>query len=314
MKKIFLVVSLLALAAACANQPIENKNMTSNANTGKEMKSMAAPSEADIIAKEKASWEAFKKKDADAFGKLMTADYVEVLDTGVMNKADSIAGMKDFDLADVTWSDWKMTPIDKDAVLLTYKATVKAKYKGEDVPSGPYYEASAYVNRNGDWQAIYYQETLSKKLEPTPPAAEKKAAPSPAGASAKPAETSADPIADEKIVWDLFKAKNYDGFAAVLAPEFVETEAYAVYDKAGSVKAARDFDASQYDLSDWKSLAFDDDAKLVTYTITLKGPKPEKEYHATIWINRGGKWVGLYHHGTPAAPATGAAKPETKKM
>jgi len=313
MKKIFLVVSLLALAAACANQPIENKNMTSNANTGKEMKSMAAPSEADIIAKEKASWEAFKKKDADAFGKLMTADYVEVLDTGVMNKADSIAGMKDFDLADVTWSDWKMTPIDKDAVLLTYKATVKAKYKGEDVPSGPYYEASAYVNRNGDWQAIYYQETLSAKMPPQPPG-EKKPAASPTGASAKPAETGADPIADEKIVWDLFKAKNYDGFAAVLAPEFVETEAYAVYDKAGSVKAARDFDASQYDLSDWKSLAFDDDAKLVTYTITLKGPKPEKEYHATIWINRGGKWVGLYHHGTPAAAATGAAKPETKKM
>jgi hypothetical protein len=142
-----------------------------------------------------------------------------------------------------------------------------------------------------------------------PPPGEKKPAASPAGASAKPAETSADPVADEKIVWDLFRAQNYDGFAAVLAPEFVETEAYAVYDKAGSVKAARDFDASQYDLSDWKSLAFDDDAKLVTYTITLKGPKPEKEYHSTIWINRGGKWLGLYHQGTPAAAATGTPKP-----
>jgi hypothetical protein len=311
MKKILVLVSLLTLAAACANQPMDNKNMTSNANTGKDMKSMAAPSEADIIAKEKASWDAFKRKDADAFGKLMTADYLEVLDGGVMDKAASIASMKDSELTDVTWSDWKMTPIDKDAVLLTYKATVKGKFKGADVPPGPYYEASAYVNRNGDWLAIYYQETLSEKMPP-PPAGEKKPAASPAGASAKPAETGADPIADEKIVWDLFKAKNYDGFAAVLAPEFVETEAYAVYDKAGSVKAARDFDASQFDLSDWKSLAFDDDAKLVTYTITMKGPKPEKEYHSTIWINRGGKWLGLYHQGTPAAATE--PKSEPKKM
>jgi hypothetical protein len=313
MKRFLALVSFLVFAAACTNQPMDNKNMTSNANTGKEMKSTgAAPSEADIIAKEKAAWDAFKKKDADAFGKLMTADYVEVLDSGVSDKATSIAGIKDFDLTDVSFSDWKMTPIDKDAVLLTYKATgVKGKYKGADIPPGPYYEASAYVNRNGDWQAIYYQETLSQKMPPPP---EKKAASSPASAAAKPPETGPDPIANEKIVWDLFKAKNWDGFASLLAPEFAEVEADGVYDKAGSVKGVQGIDVSQFELSDWKSLAFDDDAKLVTYAATMKGAKPMKAYHATIWINRGGKWWGLYHQGTPAEAATGAAKPDTKKM
>jgi hypothetical protein len=313
MKKILLLVSLLTLVAACANQPMENKNMTSNANTGKDMKSMAAPSEADIIAKEKAAWDAFKKKDADAFGKLMTADYLEVVDAGVMDKATSIAGIKDFDVTDVSFSDWKMTSIDKDAVLLTYKATgVKGKYKGEDIPPGPYYEASAYVNRKGDWQAIYYQETLSAKMPPPPPAA-KKPASSPAGAAAKPAETGADPIANEMIVWDLYKMKTWDGFGALLAPESMEVEATGVYDKAGSIKGVQEMDASQYDLSNWKSLAFDDDAKLVTYTVTMKGPKPEKEYHSTIWINRGGKWLALFHQGTPAATAA-EPKSEPKKM
>jgi len=309
MKRILLLVCLLALAAACTNQPMENKNMTSNANTGKEMKS-TAPSEADIIAKEKAAWDAFRKKDADAFGKLMTADYLEVLDGGVMDKAKSIASMKDSELTDVSFADWKMTSIDKDAVLLTYKATVKGKFKGEDVPPGPYYETSAYVNRNGDWLAIYYQETLSQKMPPP----EKKAASSPATAPPKPPETGPDPIANEKIIWDLFKAKNWDGFASLLAPESVEVEADGVYDKAGSVKGVQGMDASQFELSDWKSLAFDDDAKLVTYTVTMKGPKPMKEYHSTIWVNRSGKWLGFFHQGTPAAAATGPAKPETKKM
>jgi len=311
MKRILALVSLLTIAAACATQPSGNKDMT--ANTGSAMKSTAAaPSESDIIAKEKAGWDAFKKKDADAFGKLMTADYVEVLDRGVTDKAQSIADMKDFDLTDVSYSDWKMTPIDKDAVLLTYKVTVKGKYKGEDIPQGPYYEASAYVNRNGEWLAIYYQETLSAKMPPPPPA--KKESSSPATAPAKPAETGADPIANEKIVWDLFKAKNWDGFASLLVPEFVEVEATGVYDRAGSVKGVQEMDASQFELSDWKSLAFDNDAKLVTYTVTMKMPKPMKEYHATIWINRDGKWRGFYHQGTPEAAPTGPAKPEMKKM
>jgi hypothetical protein len=311
MKKIAVLVSLLMLAAACATQPPANTD-TSNANKSGDMKSTAGPSEAALEAIEKASWDDIKKKDWDALGKLLASDFTEAVDSGVHDKAATLAAVKDLDLSDVTYSDWKMTAIDKDAALLTYKTTLKGKYKGQDVPPGPYYEASAYVNRNGEWVGIYYQETASKKMEPPPPA-EKKAASSPATA-AKPAETGADPIANEKIVWDLFKAKNWDGFASLLAPEFMEVEATDVYDKAGSVKGAKEFDASQFDLSDWKALAFDDDAKLVTYTVTMKGPKPMKEYHATIWINRGGKWLGLYHMGTPEAAATPAAKPEAKKM
>src|SRR2546421_4072174 len=95
MKKILALMSLLILAAACATQPSGNKDMPANANnTNKpaETKSTGPASETDIIAKEKASWDAFRKKDADAFGKLMAPDYIEVLDTGVQDKATSIAG------------------------------------------------------------------------------------------------------------------------------------------------------------------------------------------------------------------------------
>jgi len=314
MKRILALGSLLVLAAACANQ-MDNKNMT-NANSGTGTKTAAAaPSEADLVAKEKGAWDAFKKKDADAFGKFVTSDYIEVLDSGISDKAKAIGGMKDFDITDVTFSDWKMTPIDKDAALLTYKVNVKGKYKGEDIPAGPYYEASAYVNRNGEWQSIYYQETLSAKMPPPPPTADKKAPSSPATAPAKPPETGSDPIANEKIVWDLFRAKNWDGFASLLAPEFMEAEASGVYDKSGSVKGLQEMpgDMSQFDLADWKAISFDDDAKLVTYTVTSKGAKPEKEYHSTIWVNRGGKWMGLYHQGTPSSPSP-AEKPEMKKM
>lgn len=316
MKKLLVLLSLLVLGAACATQPSGNSNTTANTNKAGEMKSTAAPSEADLIAKEKSAWDAFKRKDVDGFKKLLAPEYVEVIDSGLKDTAGAVASMKDIDITDVTFSDWKMTPIDKDAALLTYKVTVKGKFKGEDVPPGPYYEASAYVNRNGEWLAIYYQETESKKMEqapPSPPAAKKESS-SPATAPAKPAETGPDPIANEKIVWDLFRAKNWDGFASLLVPEFMEVEPDGVYDKNGSVKGLQEMpmDMSGFELSDWKALPFDDDAKLVTYTVTMKGPKPEKDYHATIWVKRDGKWLGLYHQGTPAAAAA-PAKPDDKK-
>ncbi len=310
MKKFLVLGSLLLLAAACTTEPTSNSNMTANSNKT-ETKSTAAPSEADMIAKEKSAWDAFKKKDADAFGKLVATDYIEVLDSGVIDKAAAMAGMKDYDIADVTFSDWKMTPIDKDAALLTYKATLKGKYKGKDIPAGPYYDASAYVNRNGEWQAIYYQETLSQKMEPMPPSKKETGSP----ATGKPPETGADPIANEKIVWDLFKAKNWDGFGSLLAPEFREVEGEGVYDKAASIKSLQEgMDASQFDLSNWKALSFDDDAKLVTYTATMRGAKPMKAYHTSIWVKRDGKWLGLYHQGTPEGAATGAPASPEKKM
>lgn len=300
MKKILVLVCfLLIVIAGCTPQPTVNNNTVANANQPADTKPAAAmPSESDIIAKEKATWDAVKKKDWDAFGALLASDYIEVLDSGVHDKAASLEGVKDFDLSEVNYSDWKMIPIDKDAAIITYSVTVKAKYKGEDVPAGPYREASAWINRNGQWLAIYYQETIASKEPPPPPPAAEKKAPAASPAATKPGEASSDVIANDKMVWDLFKSRNYEAFAALLAPEFMEIEPTGVYDKAGSVKGVQEMDANLFTLSDWKATKFDNDASLVTYTVTFKG---QKDYHSSIWANRNGKWLALFHQGTPAA-------------
>jgi hypothetical protein len=314
MKRFLALVSLLTIAAACATQPSGNKDITANANTGSEKKSAAAaPSEAEIEAIEKASWDDIKKKDWEALGKLFASDFIEVLDDGVHDKAATLADVKNLELSDVSYADWKMTTIDKDAVFLTYTTNLKGTYKGQAIPPGPYHEASAYVNRNGEWVGIYYQETLSKPAMPTPPPAktEAKTAASP---MAKPAETGPDVAANEKLVWDALKAKNYDAFASYLASDSIEIEADGVYDKAGSVKGVTMMDLSKAELSDWKTVKFDNDASVVTYKVKLPGMKPDTENHSTIWVNRGGKWQALFHMGTPTATTPMTAKPETKKM
>lgn len=307
MKKILVLVSFLLIASACVKQTSTNTNTNSNANTT--VSKPAAPSEADMIAKEKAAWDTIKQKDTAAFGNMLASDYIEVTDEGVLDKAGIVSDVKDFDLTEATFSDWKMLPIDNDAVILTYNTTLKAKYKGQDVPPGPYHSAAAWVNRDGKWVAFYYQQALIKTMPPPPPAASASKPDAAASPAAKAAATGSDPIANEKIVWDAFKSRNLDAFASLLDPAFVEIEQIGVYDKAAAVKSA-DFDASQFDTSEWKAARLDNDAALVTYLVKATDPKIGPERHTTIWANRGGKWLALLHVGTPVAKP--AAQSEAK--
>jgi hypothetical protein len=311
MKKILALVFFLMVAAACTKEPATNTGTASNTNTTVSSKS-AAPSAADIFAKEKATWETIKNKDYAAFGNMLASDYIEVENDGVYDKAGIIAYVKDLNFTDTTFSDWKMMSIDNDAVILTYTTNVKGTFKGEALPPGPYRSAAAYVNRGGKWQSIYYQQTLAKPApSPAPAASPSKSAKAAASPAAKAADAGSDPIANEKMVWDALKSKNYDAFGAFLAPDSVEVEADGVYDKAGSVKTVSTFDASKSALSDWKSVKLDDDASLVTYMVKLPGMDPDQERHTTIWVKRSGKWMALFHQGTPVKPA---AKPAAKKM
>ena len=314
MKKVLVVVSLLIGAAACVTSPTSNTNTASNTNKPPETKtSTSAVSESDIIAKEKASWDAIKKKDWDGFAKTLSSDYLEVLDDGVHDRASTLTSIKDFVLTDVTYADWKMVPIDKDAVIITYSATIKGSYKGEALPPGPYRETSVYVNRNGEWVTAFYQETASATPPPPPPSPKASQPPKKEAASpmAKPGETGSDATANEKLVWDALKAKNYDAFASYLTSDSLNIQPDGVYDTAGSVKGVSMGDFSKVQLSDWKTLKLDDDASIVTYTVMIPGMKPEKEFHTTVWVSREGKWRALFHQGTPAKEAA-PAKPEKK--
>jgi hypothetical protein len=269
--------------------------------------------EADAIAKEKAIWDTIKAKDYDAFGNMLADDQVEVTGEGVLDKAGSITAVKDFEPVELAFSDWKFSSIDKDAFIVTYAVSVKGKFKGKDfTESGRC--SSAWINHGGKWLATYHQESPVKPPMP-PPAASKSPA---AAAEASPAGTTPvaatgpDPIANEKIVWDLFKAKNYDGFATVLAPTFIEVESDGVYDKAGAVKGVTGFDASKFVLSDWKAVKLNDDAMLVTYTVKVSGTPGDGERASSIWAKQDGKWLALLHHGgTPVMkPAVMAAPKE----
>jgi hypothetical protein len=202
---------------------------------------------------------------------------------------------------DVVFSDWKFLAIDKDAAVIIYKVSYTGTANGQTIPPQSLYASTAWINRNGKWLAIYHQDCEVLKEPMPPPPATKTASPaaSPAGT---PGSTSSDVEANEKMVWDVLRARNYNAFASFLAPEQIEVERFGITDKAASVKGVEAFDLSKTELSEWKTIKFDDDASLVTYMTRIPGMNPEKERHTTIWANRGGKWLAMFHQGTPSIP------------
>jgi len=145
---------------------------------------------------------------------------------------------------------------------------------------------------------------------PTPAKSPEKSA----GATGTPAETGPDAAANEKLVWDALKSKNYDAFGSYLASDSIEVEPDGVFDHAGSVKGVQTVDFSKAELTDWKTVKLSDNASVVTYTVNLPDLKPPKGFHATIWANRNGKWVAIFHQGTPAGSASAAGASPDKKM
>jgi hypothetical protein len=309
MKKLFVLISVLLVVAACTAPPPEKATVNTNMA---EKPSAPAITEADAIAKEKAIWDTITKKDYDAFAAMLDSSQLEVTSEGVQDKATSVTMVKDFEPSEVTFSDWKFLSIDRDAYVVVYNAAMKGKYKGKDFSPTTVHASSAWANRAGKWLAVYHQECEVMNMPP-PSAGTKKAAPSPGTTPAQPVATS-DPIANEKMIWDFLKAGQYDAFGNMLATDAIEVEPNGVWDKAGILKSVNGFDFSKSTISDFKTLNIDSDAALVTYLVTNPDGKPPEERHTTIWAMRDGKWLAVFHHGTPARHAMSSASPMTHSM
>ena len=318
MKRLLALAALALLAAsACTtttdntNTGAGNTNANANASTAATATPAAAgPTQADLEAKERAVYDAIKAKNWDAFGAMLTDDFVIVSDGGVETKAGMLEGMtKKYVLTDYTITDVRLVKVDADLAVLTYTTTGKGTYDGKPLPDKPARASSAWVNRGGKWLAAYHQETqVAETPAPaaTPAAGASPAATPAASPSSSPAASPASPTDAEKAVWEAIKAKNSDVFASYLLPDAVEVEPEGVYDRAASVKGVMMFDASKHTLSDFREIKLDADSALVTYKTT--GPERGKTvtmYHSTVWSNRGGQWKAAFHQGTrQTAPGT----------
>ncbi len=117
--------------------------------------SMAAPDEAAMMAKEKAAWQAWKDKDANAFKKVIAADFIGVYDDGVSNMEKEMSDMQKSDTKSFTISDYKITSAGPKLIIATYVVKIEGSYDGKDA-SGTFNCGTVWHKRTGDWQAVFH--------------------------------------------------------------------------------------------------------------------------------------------------------------
>ena len=117
----------------------------------------------NLIATEKKLWEAWKNKDVKPFKAALATDAITVSDTGVDGRdatLKSIAG-NDCKVNSYSLSDFKLTMLNADVAVLTYKGTQDATCGGAAVPAAVW-ASSVFVRRGGKWYAATHQETPAK--------------------------------------------------------------------------------------------------------------------------------------------------------
>ena len=142
-----------------------SQTQSSPANQAPQPAKSSADSELTNLldAKIKAEWEAIKTKNAKALGPLLTDDYVavEADREGERYKWKVLNELQQSLVADYTLSFLKVTKLCQEAAFVRYEVFIKFPPKSL-VPFEKLLVAEVWVNRDGQWQSMHYQETKVK--------------------------------------------------------------------------------------------------------------------------------------------------------
>src|SRR5712692_1385338 len=138
------------------------------------------------------------------------------------------------------------------------------------------------------------------------PAAQATASPSP---KPKPAMSKAQMLkklsAAETKLWDAFKNKDPKPFKTGLTADAFALSENGIEKKEDTLKMipSAPCEIKSYELSDWKLTTINSSTALVTYKGKTDGacagrPIPTV-WCSTLYVNRGGKWLAVFHTETP---------------
>jgi len=124
--------------------------------------SIAAPDKDEMMAKEKAAWQAFKEKKGDAFKKVVHASMIGVYAEGISDMKKEMDDMQKWDMKSFAISDYNVVAVGADTTISHYKVTIEGTYEGKDA-SGIYNAGSVWKKQNGEWQAIFHTNVKEAK-------------------------------------------------------------------------------------------------------------------------------------------------------
>ncbi|HEY6349858.1 MAG TPA: nuclear transport factor 2 family protein [Candidatus Angelobacter sp.] len=105
-------------------------------------------------------WDAFKKRDKQAYSDLLADDFAAVEDDneGMRNKTKAAAEVERSNVSNYHLFALTVIPLDSNAALVTYEITLEFPPKAV-VRFKRVLVSEIWVRRNGQWKERYYQET-----------------------------------------------------------------------------------------------------------------------------------------------------------
>jgi hypothetical protein len=117
----------------------------------------------ELMALERQSWEHFRTRDRAAMRRFLPDDALQIYSDGTRyHKSEVIDYMTNYrlDHYDIE-PTYGLRMISPDAAMLIYRVTSRGAVRFDRTGTTKVLATSLYVRRNGQWQAVLYQETPS---------------------------------------------------------------------------------------------------------------------------------------------------------
>lgn len=114
--------------------------------------------ESNFVARERELWDTIRRKDTNTFASFLAEDQLYVTGDGMHSKAETVQIVSTLTLSELNMTDFKVTMVDKDAALVTYRATGKGTFKGQPA-SFDEHDSTLWVKRGNQWLAVFHQDT-----------------------------------------------------------------------------------------------------------------------------------------------------------
>ena len=275
MKKIILI---LIIAVAATSVAFGQTKMSKDSKV-----------EAEIIALEKAGWEAWKNKDTSWIQKNGTDETLVITSGGAGDRAQYIKDTLACDIKSVSLADFKFVMLSKDAVLLTYTAMQDGVCGGQKIPS-QVRAAVNYVMRGGKWLEAMYMETPMEQMKMSGDMN-----------NSSDGATEQALIANERAVWKTLTDGKFDAFAGWLTEDYQGFYPDQMTNKTAEVNGASKTKFRRVDLSNFKVQMLDNDSAIVMYEINYDITTPDgkdvsdNRRQTSVYTKRRGKWLIAYH-------------------
>lgn len=282
-----------------------------NATTTGENTVAAAPAKVALVSLEKSAYEAWKSKDAKFWDTFLSDNFVG---WGSLGRLDKASATKEYtgagcEIKGYALSDEQMTPLGRNAALITHKITVNGICGGQKIPSGSW-AAGVYVRDGNRWKAAFHGEApiVDPAALPAKPVAE----------NAANQEHLTKPIARdvhtdallslEKAVWEAWKdhdAKKIDGLTA-MNMQFINIFGIHLATKVEALKnwSGEGCDVKAVGLSEATATMLSPTVGILTFHAsadgTCFGQKIGPVWGSSVYVKDGDAWKWTFGINVPA--------------